>query len=266
MRKTATLLSVLGLVAVFVAAPAWAINLMSDNFTYSDGNLAIAPNVSGGNWLNHSGSGPTAVDIQVVSGTAQGNMVNAPDDNRTFAAQSLSAKTYACFTVKIPAQATTLAGPNYFAHFKDTGTSNFPGRVYVMPLGTTFTFGVSLSSANALSFVIPWTAALNFDQTYHVVVDYDAAAGTADLWVDPLNELSPKVTSNTSSSAITPIAVSAFALRQSSAQISTNPATGVPNWKYVVDDLGVGTTFTDACNGVVAVQQSNWTDMKSLYR
>src|SRR5262249_37055461 len=80
MRKIATPLIVLGLVACF-AVPALASSLLSETFTYPDGNLA-----GNGPWAVYSGTPPT--DIQVVSGRAQGNHANAPDDHALFAAQS----------------------------------------------------------------------------------------------------------------------------------------------------------------------------------
>ena len=156
-----------------------------------------------------------------------------------------------------------MTGVTYFAHFKDTGTINFIARVYAEPSGNTFTFAISVSSANTLAFVIPWTTPLLFDTFYNIVIDYDAAAGSADLWVNPVNESSPKVTSNTSSSTITPNAVSAFALREGT-------VTGLPsviNWTWVVDDIGVGTTFNDACAAsTVGVQPSTWGTVKAFYR
>src|SRR5262245_14426350 len=94
MRKTAISLFVLGIAAVAFAATASATVLLSEGFSYPNGNLA-----GNGTWLTHSGAG---TDIQVVSGRANGNMANAPDDNASFAAQPTTAPTYACFEVTIP--------------------------------------------------------------------------------------------------------------------------------------------------------------------
>jgi hypothetical protein len=115
MRKTATALLVLGLTAV-LAVPALAAQLLSETFTYPNGNLA-----GNGGWANFSGA---VTDIQVVSGTASGSGPNANDDHVLFAAQPTNAKTYACLTVRIP----LVNGdpkPIYFAMLKDAGTSNF---------------------------------------------------------------------------------------------------------------------------------------------
>ena len=266
MRKTAIALLVLGLAAI-LAAPASAVSFWSETFSYSNGNLAVSPSVSGGNWTNHSTGTSAPTDIQVVSGTAKGDMSQQPDDNRTFTARGTGDSTYACMVVRIPSPSTTPVVNNYFAHFKDTGTINFLGRVFVLPVTGApgnFTFGVSVSSVNTTVPPVSWGTALNFDQDYVVVVQYNAAAGRAKLWVDPINEGSTSITSNTSSSTITPIAISAFALRQSS---SGSPASGSSSWTFVVDNLGVGTSFDDACTGgPTPARSESWGRLKVLYR
>src|SRR5690242_2399497 len=171
-RATPVLLALCGLGAAVMlsASSAFATTLLTEAFSYANGGLVAG---SGGNWTTHSGAG---TDIQVVSGHAAGDMAQAPDDNRTFTAQSATAKTYACFTVNIPTFSGT-PSTNYFAHFKDGTTTNFASRVFVAPSGTTFTFGVSTSTGAPTA---PWPTALNFGQTYVIAIDYDAAAGTAD--------------------------------------------------------------------------------------
>jgi hypothetical protein len=235
-------------VALAIAAtPAFAANLLTESFAYPDGNLTTS---SGGNWATHSGSG---TDIQVVSGYAAGDMSQAPDDNRSFAAQTATAKTYACFRVRIPAISGT-PRTNYFAHLKDSGTSNFAARVFVAPQGNTFSFGLSVSSS---TMAAQWPAALNYDQWYTVVIDYDAAAGTADLWVDPVDESSTMISA---SGGATGTLISSFALRQSSTGTGTA-------WMYNVDDIGVGTNFIDTgCGAPTSTRGSTWGRVKTLYR
>lgn len=255
MRKTVMVLSVLGL-AVLAFGSAQATSLMTETFPYPDGGLVA---VSGGNWLTHSGT----TDLNVVTGTVTGTPSNSADDNRAFAAQTATSKTYACFLAKVPSSAVAVTGTTYFAHFKDTGTSNFVARVYVTPAGNTFTFAITVSSANLPTFLVPWTSALSFDTFYNIVIDYDAAAGTADMWVNPANSSSPKVTSSTSSGTTTGTVVSAFALRQGT---TTGLPTQSPWWSFVVDNIGVGTTFDDACAAsTIPVTPTTWTNMKALY-
>ena len=250
-NATKLITAALAITALAAASPALAVSLMTETFTYPNGGLVA---VSGGNWTNHSGAG---TDITIASGVANGDEANAPDDNRTFAAQSATAKTYACFKVTIPTP--TGAGPigqAYFAHFKDTGTTIFNARVFVAPSGTTFTFGITAGSSTTPTL---WTSALNYNQAYYVVIDYNAATGVAELWVDPTLETSAKVTSSLPAGS-TGTLVSAFALREAS-------LTAAAAWKFSVDDLGVGTSFADACvSGPVPNVGTTWGRLKTIYR
>lgn len=242
MRKFTIGFAALTLV-VAAAIPASAAVLLSEGFPYSDGNL-----VPNGGWANHSGAG---TDIQMIGGRAVVDMAQAPDDNRSFTAQSATAKTYYCLEVMIPA---IVGSPrlNYFAHLKDTGTINFAGRLGVSTSGSSFTFAVG-----ATAFTTPtlWGTALNYDQSYRVVVSYDAATGSSEMWVNPVNELSTKVTSTGTAGTL----ISAFALRQS------NTGTGTV-WKASVDNVGVGNTFDEACSQITPTNTSTWGRVKVLYR
>src|SRR5690349_25178862 len=91
MKRLATLAALLAL----SAAPAFATVLMSDSFTYPNGDLsANAP------WAVYSGTPPT--DIQVNAGRVIVNENNAPDDHALFPVQGTSSKTYACFDAIVP--------------------------------------------------------------------------------------------------------------------------------------------------------------------
>ncbi len=255
MRKTAITLLALGLAASFAVTTASAINLMSETFSYANGNL-----VPNGTWATHSGAG---TDIQIVNGRAVGNNLNPPDDNRAFTAQT--GKVYACFKIIIP---TPTAAPdtNYIAHFKDTGTSNFYARVWVGASGSTFTFGLSATSCACNANCVPvfWPTPLLYDHDYTVAISYNPVTGGAELWVDPVLETDPKITS---SGPPTPtIALSAFALRESASAPTACPA-GNFAWGYSVDNLGVGTTFDDACNfGPTPTSSVSWGRVKTIYR
>jgi len=257
MRKIALALVALGL--GFGVTTSGATNLLTDHFTYPDGNL-----VPNGGWANYSGTG---TDIQVLSGRAVGFGPNAPDDHVLFAAQPVTAKTYACFDVTIPA----FSGqpkPIYFAELKDGGASNLVSRVYVLPLAAGgWTFGISHSTTSATAGVTPWTAALSSGVNYHLVINYDPVAKSSTLWVNPIDETSASVTNT--NSAIAALAVSGFGLRES-ATASTLPAspayTGTADWGFSVDNLGVGTTFADACNQPTPTRVQTWGGIKGLYR
>lgn len=259
MKKLATSLAALALCAAF-ASTASATVLLSDGFAYPNGNL-----VPNGTWANFSGA---VTDVQVVSGRAVGSGPNANDDHKAFPAQPTTTKTYACFEVVIPAIAAA-PKPIYFAALKDAGTANFVSRVYVLPITGGWTFGISHSSTNATTAgVTPWSAStLSYDTNYTVVINYDPVAKSSTLWVNPVNESSTSVTNT--NSAIAALATSTFAIRQS-ATASTLPPTpayvGSADWGFSIDNLGVGTTFDDACFQFTPTQGRTWGQLKTLYR
>jgi len=257
MKRFATLLALLAL----SAAPAFATVLLSEGFSYPNGPLP--PN---GGWANFSGAG---TEIQVVSGRAVVDHNSAPDDQILFPPQSTSTKTYACFDVIVPAGAAQ-PKPVYFAMLKDGGTSVFVSRVYVVGLpGGGMTLAISNTSTTATVGITPWTAPIVAGQKYNVVINYDPANKTSTLWVNPVNELSPSVTDL--NAAATAVAVQGFGLRESGTA-STIPASpaypGTANIQVSVDNLGVGTTFADACQQYQSTpaQRSTWGMVKQIYR
>jgi hypothetical protein len=259
MKRLATLLGMLAFAAV-MATPASAISIFADGFSYANGNL-----VPNGSWTNFS---PGALDIQVVGGRATGGATpnNQADDHRLFAAQPLTGKTYACFIANIPTFAAGAPKPVYFAMLKDAGTSIFVSRVYVVNFpGGGWTFGISHSSTSATVGLTRWTAPLNNNQDYTIVINYDPVAKTSTMWVNPTNSLSPSVTD--ANAAIAAIAVEGFGLRQSNSA-SALPAqfAGTSDWNWIVDALGVGTTFDDACSRPTPTSKATWGSVKAIYR
>ena len=259
MKKIATTLALLAFALGLAATPSMAASLVFDTFTYANGNL-----VPNGGWANYSGA---ATDIQVASNRATGFGPNANDDHILFAAQPVTAKTYACFDVIIPAVAAQ-PKPIYFAELKDAGAANLVSRVYVLPLATGgWTFGISHSSTSATVGVAAWTAPLSFDVSYHLVINYDPVNKTSTLWVNPVDEFSPSV--SITNPAIAALAVAGFGLRQS-ASASTLPTSplysGSADWGFSVDNLGVGVTFSDACEIPTPAHPATWGSVKGLYR
>ncbi len=258
MKRLATLLGVLALAAV-LAPPASAISIFADGFAYANGNL-----VPNGGWANYSGA---VTDVQVVGGRATGGAIGNPsnDDHRLFAVQPTTSKTYACFIANIP----TFAGipkPIYFAELKDAGAAALVSRVYVVNFpGGGWTFGISHSSTAAAVGLTRWTAPLNFNQDYTLVINYDPVNKSSTLWVNPVTEFSPSVTDV--NAAIAALAVQGFGLRQSNAA-STLPAefAGAADWNWIVDNLGVGTTFDDACSRPTPTRSTTWGSVKAIYR
>lgn len=270
MRKLAITFLALG---VFVASAAFAGNLVNDAFTYPNGNLAGnnpgAPAL--GPWANYSGA---TTDIQVFAYYAQGIMntsANANDDAIPFTVQPITTPTYACFDVMIPCWGPTAPLCSYFAGLKDAGTSNLVARVYVVALGTTggWTLALSHYSTSSTVGITPWsTTSLTCGTHYTVVIKFDPVAKSSTMWVNPVNEASASVTD--ANSAAPSIPTSTFFLRQGG--ISTIPTGQVYNngttiWNWLVDNLGVGTTFAEACyQAPVDANRSTWGQMKSLYR
>ena len=249
MRKTTTALLSLGLAAV-LAAPALAGDLVAETFTYADG--ALTNNAA---WTAHSGAGNKVILVSVGKVTVQQSAGSGEDVATPFAARDTTQKTYACFELNVPTTA-GFTGNTYFVHFKDTGTSNFRARTYVAPpqAGGHYTLALSNDGTGAQPL---WGSDLTFGVTYKVVISYNAANGEAELWVNPANELSPKILD-----ADTPgpkLAISTFALRQAT------PTTGSVN--QVIDNLGVGTTFDTACTSdPTPARNSTWGHIKTVYR
>jgi hypothetical protein len=257
--------------SVFAASAAFAGNLVNEAFTYADGNLV--PNNPGapalGPWANFSGA---TGDVLIASGYATGivnTAARANDDALPFTAQTLLVPTYYCADVYIPAFGATAPLGSYFLGLKDAGTANFFAKLHVLSQGTTggWTFGISVTSTSATVGVTPWTSTLSSDTWYRVIAKYDPVAKSATMWVNPTTEASPSVTDVNAAS--TSQAISTVFIRQGGG--STFPASpgypGTTIWSYRVDNLGVGTTFLDACyNGIVPVNGSTWGQLKSLYR
>ena len=215
-KNPRTFLFPLAVVALATLSPALAgadvPYLLKERFDYPNGNLAGL-----GGWTAHSGVGvgPVLVD----NGEAVAVIGNSEDVNTTFTAQALGAKTYACFTMKVTAYSG--GGSDYFAHLKDTGTFNLRSRVFISAPagGGAFRIGIAVTSSGT-SPTVNWPTDLNLNQSYRIVESFDDATGTAELWVDPVDQNSPKVTSGPFGVA-GGVAISAFAIRQGSGASAT---------------------------------------------
>ena len=262
MRKMVIALLMLGLVT---ASSAFAGSLLNEGFTYPNGNL-----VGNDGWVNYSGSG----DIQVVSYLANGQMgvtASGGDDHTPYTLRTTSDVTYACFDVMIPC-GTLNPSPlaSYFAGLNATATpTTMVARVYVLPITGGWTFGLSNSSTASTTVygATPWgSTPLACDTWYHIVIKYDPTVGTSTMWVNPVNQASASITNTNNSNPA--VAVNTFFLRQGAA--STFPAPGYPGtglWKWSVDNVGVGTTFDNACySAPVPVKAATWGHLKALYR
>ena len=214
--------------------------LLADSFNYPDGSVTTN---SAFFWKAHSGA---TGQTQVASGklmlsSAQSEDINAAITNAPFAPAS-GAVLYAGFTVNFSA----LPGSEYFAHFKDSGTSNFRGKVFATTSNAapgSFRLGLA-NSANVLGITnSPYALDLSLNNAYRVVTRYNVATATTTLWINSTKETDPTVTATDISSATS---VTAFAFRQSSTYGGMGTMT--------VDDLLVGTTF-DTVKGQVPLDR-----------
>jgi hypothetical protein len=216
--------------------------LLEDHFSYPTGNL-----VGNGGWVNHSGTG-TFIQVNATKSVDLTNGSGSREDaNRPFALRGAAAKTYASFTLSVPSTA-ALGAFDYFAHFRPAPTTtNFKARVHsgVSTVGGNYAVGISATTATTTP-VVSWPTGLIFDQVYFVVIAWDAATGTAEMWVDPANENSPKISSTDAGSIGETL--QDFAWRQ-----GTNGASA-----QTVDNLRVGDTFDDVTPPPPLPSTSTW--------
>lgn len=262
LATTSRFLALALLASAAFATAARATVLFSDSFTYPNGDLsANAP------WAVYSGTPP--IDIQISTGRVLCNNNNAPDDHRLFAVQPTTSKTYACFDVIIPNPGAGAPKLVYFAELKDAGATNLVSRLYVAPLASGWTFAISHSSTSATGAgVTLWSAStLLYDHKYNIVINYDPVNHSSTLWVDPATESSTSVTDV--NGAIAALAVQGFGFRQSFTA-SAAPGFGTAGLAITesVDNVGVGTTFADACAQYLSTPatKSTWGAVKQMYR
>jgi hypothetical protein len=241
MKKVTT--AVLALAALAMASPTLAATFWNEPFAYANGDLT---SVSGGLWVNHSGTG-TFIPVAGGAALLEHGSGSREDVNRTFAPRSATDKTYACF--KVSATSTVPVTDVYFAHLKDNGTFNFAARTFMTGSGASYTLGLSVSSS---TIGATWGSALTFGQVYTVVIMYDAAAGTAQLWVNPASEASTSISAGGGTAGLN---IESFAMRQAAG-----------NSSQVMDDIAVGETFQDVCPSATPTTETSWGRVKALYR
>lgn len=254
-------LQAFGLVAV-LGLPAGAATILQDNFNaYPDGPLSNPPNTTSP-WTRHSGTGN---NLNVAGGAVrllQADTVGNKDDaNRLFDgaakfkadgdADNANQFLYASFSVSFTALPTDPGG-SYFAHFKSSAASEFYGRIWAGSEGSALSLRISSESANNGVDAVKWGQLLTLGVTYSVVTRLNVDTGATTLWVNPLTEASPSVTSTDTWGFAGEI--EAFALRQG----TTQPTGGVVGGfgDVTVDNLTVGTTFASVIpepNGIFAL-------------
>lgn len=205
--------------------------LLTDSFSYPDGPLV---NHAGGRWLSHSG---TAGQADTVDGALHLTEKETEDISATLSgapyAKDSGVVLYAGF--KATFGALPAGGGGFFAHFKDTGASNFRGRVFAATTGAAAgSFRLGIASAGSVPVLI--ASDLSLGTSYRVVMALDINTAVARLWLNPLAETDAHVVSTDNAG---PLAISTFAFRQS---LSSGSGMGV----LAVDDLNVARTFGEA--------------------
>jgi hypothetical protein len=219
-----------------VATTAGAAVLLTESFTYADGDLTLftgaGGNVSGGVWSNHSGTG---FPIQVVSGEVvlnQGSGSREDANTPLSLAQGPSATTWASFKFKLASGALGLFGGDYFAHMRFSGNFIYPARVVAAAPAGGGDFQLGLQSTSSGGTTVFWPSDLSFDTYYTVVTKLNAASGVATMYVDPLAQSSPSISA---SGGIVGAEVDQYALRQGGGNTCTQ----------IVDDIVVGQSGED---------------------
>lgn len=202
----------------------------TDTFGYPDGSLTTE---SGGLWVTHSG---TAGQMQVTGGQAIVSGSLGEDVHRIGTPVGAGETLYAGFDVTV----TGGAGPVYFAHFMEDGTTFYGGRIFVTSPTSGGDFAFGLSGTSTLNQT--WASDSAFGTTYRLVVSYDYDSGAAQLWVNPTLESDPSITA---ANGFASDPFDSFALREAS-----NSST------EAIDNLTLATSFQEALTGVAVPEPS----------
>jgi hypothetical protein len=251
-------------------------SLLIEDFSYSSGqltNLSGGANVSGGNWVNFSGTGnPILVTAGSLSfsgypSSGIGNKVNliqtgasAEDAYRAFAPQTVGTKTYASFLVNVANTTGLLANANatgdYFAGFLPSDSvTDLDARVSIRLGSTPGTYQLGLKATTNNASATFSNVDLNPGTTYLVVISYQIIAGNSNdvinMWINPATggaEPAPTIT-QTTASATDNTDVSRFFLRQGSNAVNAS-----------IDGIRVGNGWADVfTSGNTASQYRNET-------
>jgi len=214
----------LGSIFLSVAMLSYGDLLLDETFSYSNGGLT---NVSNGSWVRNSGSDSPSTPL-VSSGAITVSRSNADDVYRKFSGTTYSSgNLYYKFTLDMGTLPATAASGYYLAGLGQSSTI-IRDRLYVTTDGTSggdYQIGVGNDELG-----VRWGSDLNLDTTYTIVVMADLDNDVTKLWIDPTSELSTSVSFTDADT----YAVDSIKIRQ---------ATGIGI--STIDDLRVGTTFTD---------------------
>ena len=250
-------LTVLSCLAVSLATSAHAALLVHETFNHSDGVLlGKTPTPGpGGAWTAYSngGSQPIQVNGGMAVLTQAAGSGGREDLSSSFAPQSATSTTYAAFDFRLPSSTNLTGEPLglndssgdpldgqglYFAHFMHGSSSNFRGRTGIVQPSSGGDFGLAINAnGQNLGTGATWPTDLSFDTTYRVVISYEAATGDSRLWLNPTDQSSPSILSDSDSIGDL---VQGFGLRQNTDY----------EGQQLIDNLCVAMTFNEALNCV----------------
>ena len=213
--------------------------LVQEDFTHPDGKVVSQnPNPGpGAAWFAHSGANNKAIQIVDGAVTLEQSSGSGEDVSSDWGSAVGSGDTiYAGFD--LTATGSLSANSTYFVHFKSSGNS-FNSRVWVTAAQASGDFTIALSGDSSITDSDGeafWESDLTYGTKYRVVHSYDFDSGEKSLWIDPLNQMSARITATDS---MVSNAMVQYAFRQS---------TG--NTFQEIDNLTVATTFTEARTGV----------------
>lgn len=217
------------MLAAIVAVPdANAQVLVSEDFSYADGDLA-----TNGGWNQYGSATPP---LQVVSGQAVIEQDGNPTQDVKIDFASAAGTIYYGLDFTVDDLGTPFSGTDfeYFAVFYNgTGGDNLSARVDLQAPTGAGDFAVGIASDEGTADAT-WGTDLNFGTTYRAVVSYNQATNQAQFWLDPAvpSDLSILGEDRPDPGDV----VSGFGLRQ---------ATSDSGGTVRVDNLLVGRTFED---------------------
>ncbi|WP_299116315.1 T9SS type A sorting domain-containing protein [uncultured Winogradskyella sp.] len=202
--------------------------ILAEDFSYPDGSL-----VANSAWVNTSG---TAGTFLANSGQAVILQDNSAPEDVAIDFTSVAGDIYAGFDFSVDDLGAPISGTDfeYFAHF------DFRARLDIQAPNNTGDFTVGIAS-NSSTGEVSWANDLDFGVTYRAILKFDQTGGTAQLWINPVNDMSTSISSTVSA----PLSVSQFEFRQSN---SSGDET------VRVDNLMLGQTFNDV---LVFMAQTN---------
>jgi hypothetical protein len=230
MKKTTLFISSI-ICALLFSTNVFAQVLFEENFDYPVGDTLT----NHGIWTNHSGSGflimVNSGSLSYVGYPASGignstSLLSGPtsreDVHAPFGATDTTGSVYTAFLIKVDSASTT--GEYFFHLWDDAATFNFRGRTFARDDGAG---NLNIGLRKASSGTINWSGALNFSETYLLVLKYEYVGDLASsddsvkLYINPdISSPEPASADLVNLDTNTDINVAIVALRQGSNMVA----------------------------------------------